>query len=553
MSYERKWKNNVVAEVKPKETLAEVSEYPIKGIPDRGISKATAELLGIRSAISPEDGKTVIAHYFPYYNAKGKLTGYKKRDLTKNKSDLGHFTVVGELGVKSKMFGQHVAEANSRRKKSILLVEGEYDVASVLEAQIASVKGTQYESLIPFVVGLNCGTANAVEAVLSNESFIRQFDEIVLGFDNDFATAAERKKGIKRGLEATEAVAGALLPANLYTVDYGQFKDPSDYLQEDEAPALAKLCSFDKKKYTAEKIVRASDISFEDVIAPREAGIMVPEFPELMKKIRGFRTHELWVVTAPSGVGKSTATSICAGAFEAAGETVGMIYLEEQNKETLQRILAKKLKLNYLKFKNDPLGYAASQNISREQVRAAYDEIAEVDKVIMLGHFGSMPIDELMNKIKHIHLVEGSRYIVLDHLSMVISGEAIENERKELDMVMTHLAAFCAANDVCIIVVMHINRSGAAQFMPPKDLKEGESWWVRVTKEMLRGSASLEQLAWGILGLEPEIKADRSRGNVRWTVLKNRTWGDLGEADEFSVDENTWEVVLATQEVVGGY
>ena len=109
---------------------------------------------------------------------------------------------------------------------------------------------------------------------------------------------------------------------------------------------------------------------------------------------------------------------------------------------------------------------------------------------------------------------------------------------------MTKLAAFCAANDVCIIAVSHINRTRADQFRPPKG-KENESYWVRVTKEMLRGSAALEQLSWTILGLEPEILPDRSRGNVRLTVLKNRTWGFLGEADEFSVDQHTWEVVLA--------
>ena len=61
-------------------------------------------------------------------------------------------------------------------------------------------------------------------------------------------------------------------------------------------------------------------------------------------------------------------------------------------------------------------------------------------------------------------------------------------------------------------------------------------------------SASLEQLSWTILGLEPEILPDRSRGNVRLTVLKNRTWGFLGEADEFSIDQNTWEVVLADKQ-----
>lgn len=535
-----------MTEYVPKETVAEIEEYPIRSIPDRKISKATCELLGIRSGMSEEDGKTVVAHYFPYYDQKGKLTGYKKRDLTKDKHEKFHFTTVGSVGVGCKLFGQQYAETIQRKKKLLIYVEGEYDVASSLEAMIASVKGTKYEELRPFIVGLSCGTANAVEATLHNEKFIRSFDEIALGFDNDTASAAEKKKGIKRGKEATEDVASALMTSNIFTVEYESgYKDPSDYLQDEAGEALAKLLSFGKQKYSAEKITRAKDISFDDLIAPRPKGVMVDAFPKLMKKIGGFRKRELTVVTAPSGVGKSTATSILAAHFmDQPDERVAMIYLEEQNKETLQRMVAAKLKVNYLKFKEDPLGCG----ISKERIKEVYDEIVDNDKLIMMGHFGSMPISELMNKIKHMHLVDKCGYIILDHLSMVISGTAVADERKELDIVMTELAAFAASHDVNIIVIVHINRSNAQQFMPPKGHPEDESFWVRVTKESLRGSASLEQLSFTILALEPEIMPDRSRGNVRWAVLKNRPWGWLGEADVFCVDDETWEVVLAETE-----
>ena len=44
------------------------------------------------------------------------------------------------------------------------------------------------------------------------------------------------------------------------------------------------------------------------------------------------------------------------------------------------------------------------------------------------------------------------------------------------------------------------------------------------------------------------VSQSRYRGSVRLTVLKNRTWGFLGEADEFSIDQNTWEVVLANKQ-----
>lgn len=527
----------------PKETKQDILSYPFKAIPERGISKATCELLGIRSGLSEEDGATVVAHYFPYFNAKGQLSGYKKRDLTLDKHDKYHFTTIGSVGVNCKLFGQQYAETVQRKHTTLHIVEGEYDVAAALEAMIRSVKGTKYETLRPFIVGLSCGTANAVEAVLNNEKWVKSFEEICLGFDNDSATAAEAKKGIKRGAEAREDVAGALLLPNLYTVDYGDLKDPAEFTAEDRHEELAKLLSFGKEPHSVEKVVSAADIPFEEVIAKRPEGVPVKQFPKLMDKIHGFRVRELVLVTAPSGVGKSTATSIIASAFQAEGQKLGMLYLEEQNKETLQRLIAAKLKVNYLKFKNDPLSVARE-----EDIRAVYDEIVNDDQVEFLKHFGSMPIHDLMNKIKYMHFVKKCKFIVLDHLSMVISGSDIENERKELDIVMTELAAFCAGHDVGIIVVCHINRSNAGQFVRPKGLAEDESFWVQVTKESLRGSAALEQCSWGILGLEPEIKPDRSRGNVRWTVLKNRTWGYLGEADEFSVDDDTWEVILANHD-----
>ena len=168
----------------------------------------------------------------------------------------------------------------------------------------------------------------------------------------------------------------------------------------------------------------------------------------------------------------------------------------------------------------------------------------------MLGHFGSLPISELMDKIKHLHFVEGCRYIVLDHLSMVVSGADVHDERKELDMVCTELAAFCAANDVCVIAVAHLNRTAAEMFKPPKG-KEGEPFWVKITKEMMRGSSALEQLAFIVIGLEPEIMPDRSRGRVRFTVLKNRPFSYLGVADEFELDDDSWEVILSQRESSG--
>jgi len=544
--YDKKQKTfKVVNPNRKEETVADVQKFPFKSFPERGISKETCERFGVRAGLSEKDGKTIEAFYFPSFNQKGKIVGYKKQDITVDKSHDYHWTTVGSVSIGNKLFGQNTVEEMNRKRANLILTEGEWDSLSVYQSCVDSVKGTKYEGIEPTVVSIPMGTKNAVEAILHNEQFVKSYDAATLFFDDDHCTPAELKKGIMKGHEAREAVASALVGSGLalMTITPSEgFKDASDYLQANKSQELSKLVQFGKRVFSAEKIVKASDISFEDLIAKRPEGLYVKSFPKLMDKLHGFRTRELVLLTAPSGVGKSTVSSIIANAFIDYGERVGQIYLEETNKETLQRAVASKLKVNYLKFKNDPTSVA---NI--DAIRVAYDEICKDDKVIMLGHFGSLPITELMAKIKHMHLIEGCKYIIVDHLSLAISGSEVENERKELDMIMTELAAFCAANEVCIIAISHINRTAADQFKAPKG-KEDEPFWVKVTKEMMRGSAALEQLSFVIIGLEPEILPDRSRGRVRLTVLKNRPWSYLGACDEFTVDDDTWEVLLSQAE-----
>ena len=547
MSYQYKTKQERVAVsdngVVNKETIEEIKLYPFVENKQRGITKETCMKFGVRASLSERDGKTPTAFYFPSYNQKGEIVGYTKQDLTKHKEEKWHWSAIGTVSINNKLFGQNVAEEINRKHTNFTVTEGQWDCLSVFQAQCDSVKGTKYEGHQPFVVSIPLGTKNAVEAMLHNKDFVLSYDSMTIFFDDDEATPLELKKGVVKGKEAREEVAAAFIGSiELWSVQPQEgFKDASDYMQAGKSSELAKLVQFNRKPLVTEKIVKANVLSLEDIIAKREEGIYVKSFPNLMDKIHGFRKRELVLLTAPSGVGKSTVTSIFADAFVDQGEKVGMIFLEEEIKDTVQRLIASRLKVNYLKFKSDPLSVCTEQ-----EIKDAYDYIVNQDRVVLLDHFGSLPVSDLMAKIKHMHFVEKCSYVIIDHLSMVISGSQVADERKELDLVMTELAAFCAANDVCVIAVSHINRSVADQFKAPKG-KEDEPFWVRVTKEMLRGSAALEQLSWTILGLEPQIMPDRSRGNVRLTVLKNRTWGYLGEADEFSIDQNTWEVILANQ------
>ena len=534
MSYEyrKNMKKGNYVSTEKKETVAEVGKLPFADYPERGIRKETYEKFGVRMALSTTD-RSIQAIYFPFYNEDNKLTGYKKRDLTLDKYDTGHFTVVGKVGVTSKLFGQQIAEGIARPKKKLVVAEGEFDCLSVWQASLDSVADTKYEGMEPFVVSLSCGTGNARAAVSTNVSFVESFDRVTIAFDNDSATPEEAAKKIKKGKEALEDVGVLITKSEVYVADFGEFHDPNDMLKAGKWKELSNAVSFATKKFSADKVVTASSLSFESLIVPREAGVNIPQFPELMAMTGGPRKRELWVVTGPSGFGKSTVSSTMAGEIRLAGHKVGMIFLEEELRETILRMIAHKEKVNYNHLKFDPLKY-----ISEDKLKEAYEWVKKDDGFVFLDHFGSMLIEQLMSKIKYLMNVYDVEFILLDHLSMLVSGIATTDERKMLDMVMTELAAFCASHDVGIIAVSHLNRGVAEEFKPPKG-QENEPFFINVRKESLRGSASLEQLSWVIIGVEPEIMPDKSRGRVRLTVLKNRPWGHLGWADVLKMNEQT--------------
>ena len=533
MSYEyrkKMVKGDYVSE--KKETVAEVSKLPFADYPERGIRKEVYEKFGVRMALSTTD-RSVEAIYFPYYNEDGKLTGYKKRNLSLDKYDTGHFTTVGKVGITSKLFGQQVAESVKRQKKKLFIAEGEWDILSIYQAGVDSLSGTKYEGMEPFVVGLSCGTGNARAAASQNLEFIESFSTVVLGFDSDSSTPEEAAKKIKKGKEALEDVGTLITKSEIYVADFAGFHDPNDMLKAGKSKELADAFSFATKKFSADKVVTADALPFESLIIPREAGVNIPQFPELMEMTGGCRKRELWVVTGPSGFGKSTVTSTMAGEIRLAGHKVGMIFLEEELRETILRMIAHKEKVNYNHLKFDPL-----KHLSEEKLREAYNWVKDDDGFVFLDHFGSMMLEQLMSKIKYLMNVYDVEFIILDHLSMLVSGLATTDERKMLDIVMTELAAFCASHDVGIIAVSHLNRGVAEEFKPPKG-QENEPFFINVKKESLRGSASLEQLSWVIIGVEPEIMPDKSRGRVRLTVLKNRPWGHLGWADVLKMNEQT--------------
>lgn len=575
MSVSAKKGRNIVHYVRDNKplTVDEVSTFPCVEVPQQDISQEEAEYFGIRSEFNQENGIEIVATYFPYHNQEGKLTSYKRRDWTKDKEEAGHFTVVGALKVSHQLFGQPQCKKN--KKSSLIIVEGEGDVVATRRALLSALEGTKWEGKIhPNVVGLNCGAGNAQHSVIHNEEFIRSFNDVVGLTDSDSATEHERLKGVKKGREALEDIAAALLMPNFYTVVYpDKIKDPREWAKKD-LKEFGKKIAWEKVKFTPEKVIDLSCIDVQQLRVKRKMGIPLKQFPKLSRDIKGLISGELITTVGPSGSGKSTVTrymekdiidylrhGLPDDIFDrnttkivdnklrlddyVEGEKIGIIRLEEDKEEVINSWYGMELGFNPKDFAVDPEKY-----ITEEEHAKIHKQWQDEGLVHILDHFGSIPVDQLINKFKQL-MAYGCRWFVLDHISMVISGLRVGDERKELDIVMTELAAFCKSYNVTILLVSHMSR---IQFKPPVDRDSGEQlpFFYPVRKENLRGSAALEQISWTVIGVEPEELPNRSRGRVRLVSLKNRRGKKLGNTDTLWMEEETGKFIDASNWTVEG-
>lgn len=527
---ERKSGGKVNYQKKEEETVESVLDNTrILAVPQMDISLDAAKYFKIRSATDLKDGTTVVATYLPYYDKYGKLTGYKKRDWTVPKEKKGHFSVVGTVKASSQFFGQHEASMGSG-KKQIFIVEGEGDVTAGWQAGFEYIKflhsnpntsrsvrewannalkgikaiqdGEEVSNCptLPFI-GLNCGTANAVDTFAHNEKFIREYEKIVLGLDNDEATAREKEHRIKKGKEATDDVAGFLLSDNIYVARYPNerndpngVKDIRDIYKKGKWMDIWNMFAKAQDKYVPDKLIGLERISIENLRKKKKDGVPLPCFPRLYELTRGPRTGELWTLTGPSGAGKSTFSRKIEYAIIEylrntdiprldgwkENEKIAIIRLEEDEEESVNSLYAEELKIDPKAFVADP-----EQFLTDEQHLAIHQRWIAEDKVKIFDHFGSIPTDQLLQKLKQMVFLDGCRWIILDHLSMVISGLKSDNERRDLDNIMTELAAFCKKYDVFILSISHMKRK---EIQIPKD-KDGNllPFWYPVRKEDLRG------------------------------------------------------------------
>lgn len=472
-----------------------ISDMTLKPLKARGITESTCRKY--QYYYTTYKGKPCqVANYFDEY---GTLIGQKLRFQDKS------FTTKGKIS--KTFFGQQLYNRGSR----LIITEGEIDCLTV-----SQLLGNQEP-----VVSIPCGAQSAKKVFEANLKWLEGFDEVVVVFDNDDA-----------GRSGAQEIEGILSPDKLRIATLKQYKDPNEYYINDKGNELLEALE-NAKRVTPENIINA-DTLLEDLLEEPEevTGYGLPWNVKADKMIRGIRKGEITILTAGTGIGKSTMIrEIGYDLVMRHGLKIGSMMLEENVLRTSKGYIGLYL--------NRPV-HISRKGISNEKYTEAFVNTLGTGKFVMYNHFGSLDNSAILKAIRYMAVTEKCDFILIDHISIAVSGIESNNERKLIDILMTRLRQLCEELGVGLICICHLKRGDGK-----KSAEEGGS----ISLEDLRGSQAIAQLSDTIIALErnQQGESDVKKNLVQMRVLKCRQTGDTGIGGKlwFNKEKNRLEVPSA--------
>ena len=461
-----------------------------KSIPDRGIAAIIAKKYGV--------WVTPAQHYYPYYDGDStEPVGFKVRN-TVNKD----FRSIGDMK-SAGLFGEQ--RYGNYDRKRIVVTEGELDALAA--AQLL-------EDKVP-VVSLRSGAGGAARDFTASYKILDGFAEIVLCFDADDAG----REGVKK---AASVFGGKVRSMRL---DATVGKDACDYLLGGHSKAFTDL--YWSSSPVAPAGVLSKEELLERLLAPRPASLGDYPWRGLNKLTWGFRPTELIMLCAGSGLGKSAVLrEIVMHIKQTTDHRVGVLMMEESVERTAEGFMSIDL--------STPL-HLPHSTVDRgsDDYMSSYDRVYGDDRIhIMDASFDcGATVDEVVSRVRYMVKALDCKVVILDHISILVSGGQHGDERRALDEIMTKLRTLTQDTGIALFAVSHLKRPEG------KGHEEGAVTSVG----QLRGSAAIAQLSDFVIGLERNAQADDEelRNTTTMRVLKNRFSGLTGPAGALRYDTDT--------------
>ena len=465
----------------------------VAAIPDRRINQETAKRYGVTVEYGT-DGK-ITKHHYPYFDKDtGTAIGTKVR-IVENKQfyATGGFDNAG-------LFGQQAFKGGG---KYITVTEGETDAMAVNE---------MFDGKWP-AVSIRSGAAGAAKDIKASLEWLETFDHVVVCFDND-----------KAGQEAARSVLDLFTPNKAKNVTL-PMKDAGDMLSARKVQDFVKEW-WNAKAYQPDGIVAGNE-TWDMIIKQSDVKSIDYPWSCLNEYTHGFRRKELVTITSGSGMGKSQIVrELEHYLLGATDDNIGILALEEDIPKTALGIMSieanKQLHLD--------------KTVTQEEKKGYWDKTLGSGRIYLFDHWGSTSEDNLLGRIRYMAKGLDCKWIILDHLSIVVSDQDNNDERKAIDSIMTNLRKLVQETGVGLFLVSHLRR--------PSGSKAHEDGG-RISLGELRGSAAIAQLSDIVIGLERDQQhADPTTRNTTCVrVLKNRFVGLTGPACYLYYDKESGRMI----------
>ena len=472
----------------------DINEGSFNALSDRRISQATAKKYGVKVALDLQGN--VVKHFYPYYNGY-ELSATKCRNV-RNKD----FFVSGTYN-DTGLFGQQLFKGG----KYVTITEGECDAMAAYE-----LLGSKWA-----VVSIKRGAQGAVKDVKESLEFFDEFENVIIAFDND-----------KAGKEAAVKVARLFKPskAKILNLPNG-WKDPNDMLRSNKHKEFVEAW-WAAKVYTPSGVINISEQ--RDKFHNREKKQSIPfPYEGLNEKLYGLRQGELLTLTGGTGLGKSSVTrELEHWLIKQTKDNVGIIALEEDWRRTIDGILS--IEANARLYIDQ-----VRERFSKEELDKFFDVLYDGEnknRVWVHSHFGTNDIDDIFTKLRFMIIGCDCKWVVVDHLHMLVSAVHEGDERRAIDTIMTRLRSLVEETGAGIILVSHLRRV---------DGNKGHENGIEVSLSHLRGSNSIGQLSDCVIALERNQQSDDpdEARTTKMRILKSRYTGDVGLACRVIYDAET--------------
>lgn len=458
-------------------------------LPSRKISEATAAKWGYRVA---QDERGRWCQVADYLDASGAVVAQKVRYPGKE------FVTRGDMRAALPLYGQWLW---APRGRMVVVTEGEIDALSVSQV---------WDNKWP-VVSVPNGANGAAKAVGRAIEWLSGFDSVVFAFDMD-----------EPGQQAARACAD-MLPPGKARIARLPAKDANECLQQGKAGALIDAL-WQAQEYRPDGIVDGRSL-WDAVVEGANVDTVPSPWSFFDDHLLGLRRGELMTITAGTGIGKSTLAREIVYHLLCHGESVGLVMLEEPVRRTALDLMGlhlnRRLRLS-------------REGVTDEQLRDAFNATVGSGRCYLYDHFGSTDTDNLLNKIRYLARGCGCGWVVLDHVSIVVSALDDGDERKAIDRIMTLLRTLVSETGIGLIVVSHLKRVGESRAH-----EEGG----RVSLSHLRGSQAIAQLSDTVIAAERDQQAGEDANKMLLRSLKDRLTGYTGVLGELVYDSDTGRLV----------